>query len=294
MGFAQKFKSKNKGIAASSIATYVANIKRLARLAEKKEVPATSAWLKTAKLFEKVQKQSLNTQKLLGAAAVKAAQFYGVKHGKWSKLLKDAGLKYEAGRKKQKKTKREAALMPKGGYAKIEAVAKRMRASLPKNTETRKDYNKLQDAWLLSFYGAHTPRLIADVSVRKGAKNHIKKVRGGYRVVLGEHKTSKSHGATTIQLDKRLNEITGRLLKTRPKFVKHEFLLCGAKGGILSRPGLTKMLKRITGAQFGRSFSTQIFRVLKASSRDSEMKKVRTYLNEMGHSLKQDKLYVAK
>ena len=62
----------------------------------------------------------------------------------------------------------------------------------------------------------------------------------------------------------------------------------------MSKSALSQRLTKITGKTLGRGFSSQILRVLKATSQDAEMKKVREYLNEMGHGLAMEKKYVAK
>ena len=62
----------------------------------------------------------------------------------------------------------------------------------------------------------------------------------------------------------------------------------------MTKSALSKRLTAITSKALGRGFSTQILRVLKASSNAKDMKKVREYLAEMGHSLAQENKYVAK
>ena len=78
MAFETKFRNQNKKIAASSVTTYLANIRRLARALGHDKVPEGGAWL--SKVPAWLRKQNLNTRKILGAAAVKAAQTYGRKH----------------------------------------------------------------------------------------------------------------------------------------------------------------------------------------------------------------------
>lgn len=89
----------------------------------------------------------------------------------------------------------------------------------------------LQDAWLLSFFAKHTPRLINDVSILKGAVNRIEKEGKHFKITLGKHKTSKSMGASVIKLDKSLNEITARLIEAGKRLTKHDNLLSAARGG---------------------------------------------------------------
>lgn len=293
MTFETKFRKKNKGIAASSVKTYLANIRRLAKAMGFDKIPETGSWIKTKKLLTWLRKQNLNTKKILSSAGVKAAQTYGEGHAGLGKIMKESSEKYETERGKQKKTKREKVLMPDGGYAAVGKAAAKLRAQLPAKVKTMRDYMQLQDAWLLSFFGKHTPRLIESVLIGKGT-NRIQSAGKGWKITLGEHKTSKSRGASVIKLDKSLNEITSRLIKARLPQIKHNFLLSAARGGKMSKSGLSQRLTKITAKALGRGFNSQILRVLKATSQSGIMKKVKEYLDEMGHGLSQERKYVAK
>ena len=294
MGFEQRFRKKNAKLATSSVRTYLANIRRLARALGHDSIPEKGKWLKDKKVIAWLKKQTLNTKKLLSAAGVKAAQLYGEEVSALVLIMEQSSRKYDAERSKQKKTKREKILMPKGGYSSIHKAAAKLRDALPKEAKSNKQLMQLQDAWLLSFFAKHTPRLINDVQVGKGHPNRIEKVGKGYKITLTKHKTAKSIGPSTIKLDKSLNEITTRLLEARKRLVKHNYLLSASRGGIMSKSQLSQRLTKITSETLGRGFSTQILRVLKATSSSADMKKVREYLSEMGHSLAQEKKYVAK
>ena len=291
MTFESKFRKKNSKIAASSVTTYLANIRRLARALGHDEVPAGGAWLGKAPAW--LRKQNLNTRKILAAAAVKAAQSYGRKHEVLSRIMSDAGEQYDKVRQKGKKTKREAALMPKDGFAAVARAATKMRGQLPATVRTMKDYMRLQDAWLLSFYAKHTPRLINSVQIGRG-ENKITEKGSKYTLTLTKHKTAKSMGPVTIRLHKSLNPLTQRLIKSRPPAIRHHFLLSAPRGGRMSASQLSTRLRKITSKEIGRGFGAQILRVLRATDSSKEMDKVREYLQEMGHGLKQEKKYVAK
>ena len=65
--------------------------------------------------------------------------------------------------------------MPKGGYAEVKRGAAKLRAQLPKDIKNLRDLMRVQDAWLLSFFSLHAPRLINDVTVGSGGTNTITK-----------------------------------------------------------------------------------------------------------------------
>ena len=150
MAFETEFRKKNKNIAKSSVRTYLANIRRLAKALKHEGIPEKGMWLKQAPAY--LRKQPLNTRKLLSVAAIKASQVYGIKHDVISNIVKKASDDYEAERSKGKKTVRDKALMPKNGYAAIAKAAAILREKVPETVGNMKDYMKLQDAWLLSFF----------------------------------------------------------------------------------------------------------------------------------------------
>lgn len=291
MSFEKKFRKDNKNLATGSVRTYLSNIRRAAKAVNENNIPEKGTWLK--KTLPWLRKQNLNTKKLISAALVKAAQTYKVNADALSKIMKSASDAYTKKRLAQKKTPREKALMPEKGYQQISLAAKKIRSEIPHTIRTMKDFMKLQGAWLVSFYSKHTPRLIEDVQIGKGT-NKIQKKKSVYILTLGNHKTIKSVGKIVIKLDKSLTDLTERFIRERPNTIKHNNLLVAPRGGKMSKSTLSKTLTKLFSRLIGKGFSTQILRVLKATSQSSQMKKVREYLNEMGHSAKQDEMYVAK
>ena len=77
--FVQRFRKKNSKLADSSVRTYLANIKRLAKMAGTKTTfPETGSWLSKKGLQTKLRALPLNARKILAAAGVKASQTYNV------------------------------------------------------------------------------------------------------------------------------------------------------------------------------------------------------------------------
>ena len=74
MTFVAKFKKDNSKIAASSVKTYLANIKRLAKLAGKISIPDKGSWIMKSTLVAKVRGLHLGQRKLLSLAALKASK----------------------------------------------------------------------------------------------------------------------------------------------------------------------------------------------------------------------------
>ena len=88
----------------SSIKTYWANIKALARLAGHREkLPAGPRWLSDA-LLKRVRAMPLNRFKRYSTAGVKAAQMYKVSRPNWSKAMSESTEKSARLRESGKRT----------------------------------------------------------------------------------------------------------------------------------------------------------------------------------------------
>jgi hypothetical protein len=293
MGFEERFTKANTKIAASSVQTYIRNLKRLARLGGLDSVPDHSRWL-NKKLLAKTKQQKLNTRKILAAAAVKVFRLYKKEPGQWSSLMYEATKEYNQMREKRQKTTREKAVWPSGGYKSLWKAAMGLAQEAPDKPSTLKGLRQLQDAWLMSFYATHTPRLIAGVRIDGSGPNVLKR-RGkqGWTMVLGQHKASKAVGASTIKLDKRLNGITSDFVAAL-RGLKKPFLLVNARGEQMSRSSLSKRLVAITKQVGLAGFSAQILRVLKSTSNIESINKAQTLENEMGHGARESRRYAKK
>ncbi len=90
----------------SSIKTYAANIKGLAKVAGLGAVPTNAKWL-TGKLLATIKERPLNQYKRLAITGVKALGAYGKKDQKWHDAMNDATAKYAKKRDSQQRTDRE-------------------------------------------------------------------------------------------------------------------------------------------------------------------------------------------
>ena len=102
------------GCRESSVKTYWANIKSLARLSGRDDVPFGGSWL-SDKLLKRVLSEPINRSKRFTTAGVKAAQMYRVKKPKWITAMSETTDKYATQRQSGKRTKREAENWPEGG-----------------------------------------------------------------------------------------------------------------------------------------------------------------------------------
>ena len=109
----------------SSIRTYWANIKALAKLAGRDAVPASGTWL-SAKLLKRVLSEPLNRSKRFATAGVKAAQMYKIKKQDWVQAMSDVTDRYATQRRSGRRTAREAQNWPEGGYSALQKLAKEL------------------------------------------------------------------------------------------------------------------------------------------------------------------------
>ena len=196
----------------SSIRTYWANIKALARLAGRDDVPSTSSWL-NAKLLKRVLAEPLNRSKRFTTAGVKAAQMYKIKKQNWVRAMSEVTDKYATQRRSGKRTVREAANWPEGGYKALSKLAKELYSEVDLLANVKKQWNTrdlyhFQRYLIVLFYSKHALRGdLADVRIKAPfANNWLKKAGGSYVLHVGRHKTSRAHGAIELRLGGAIKE----------------------------------------------------------------------------------------
>ena len=294
MTFAAKFKKANTKIAASSVRTYLANIKRLAKMSGASDIPENGKWLSKKGLLASVKKLPLNARKILSAAAVAASRVYGVKVPTWEKLMRGASREYDGVREKRKRTKREKDLWV--DYGDVFKAGKKLWDSV-KEIKTFAQARKAQAAYLLLLYGKHTPRLLESL-VRPGheGKNQMRLTKGKYNVILRDYKTAKSRGVSKFTLDAALQEPTKRYLEAAERLYKHKFMFTNAKNAPLSKSGFSSLLTASTRRGGLKGVSAQLLRVFKSSdpSNKALIEKARALEDEMGHGSREAKRYAKK
>ena len=296
MTFVSKFRKANSKIAASSVQTYLNNIKRLSRLAKTKtEYPETGAWLSKKGLAAAVRKLSLNAQKILAASAVKASKIYGTSVPVWEKIMRESSEKYEKKRDSRGKTKREKTLWQ--AYDKVYPAGLALWKKLPTDEGkwTMGDLRKAQKALLLLWYGTHTPRLLESLKrPGKSGPNQLSKTKAGFKITLRDYKTAKSRGPSEFKLDKKLAAPTRQYLKALNRLVDTDFLFFNAKNQKLSKPSFSKLLTSAMRSGGLKGVSAQLLRVYKATANKELIDKANELEQEMGHGGREQKRYSKK
>ena len=284
----------------SSIKTYWANIRALAKIAGREKVPSGGAWLSNA-LLKSVEAMPLNRFKRFTSAGVKAAQMYGVKRPNWSKAMSTATDKYSKIRESGKRTKRESDNWPEGGYKALANLAKTLHSEL-EHLERKKRWNTrdlyhYQRYLVVAFYSKFALRGdLADVRIKKPlGENYLLKKGKTYELHIGEHKTSRAHGAIELKIDGELAEAFNTFLPQANRLSDHGYLLSTLRtGGRLKRHDMLKLLRNTTRDRLGKNLGVQLIRVLKVSASQKEIDKATQLQGELGHSAGMQKRYISR
>ena len=285
----------------SSVKTYWANIKALAKLSGRDDVPFSASWL-NEKLLKRVLAEPLGRAKRFTTAGVKAAQMYNTKKPKWVEAMTNTTDKYATQRKSGKRTKRETENWPKGGYQALTKLANEMHEEVQslenKTPWNTRDLYRYQRYLVVLFYSKHALRGdLADVRIKSPwGTNFLKKKKGGeLELHVGTHKTSRSHGAIKITLAQPLQEAFSIFLNKGKQLNTHGYLLSTLRGAKrLKRADMLRMVRSIMRDRLGKNIGVQIIRVLKVSASAAEIDKAVELQRELGHSASMQQKYISR
>ena len=284
----------------SSVKTYWANIRALARLAGRDNVPSAGGWLND-KLLTRVRAMPLNRFKRFAAAGVKAAQMYNTKRPAWSDAMSESTNKYAKNRETGKRTKREHENWPEGGYQALARLAKEMHSEMEylekKPKWTRADLYHYQKYLIVLFYSKHALRGdLADVRHKKPyGPNWIQKGKQGYKLHIGEHKTSRSHGPIQIRMGPEISAALDIFVKHVRVLTTHGYLLSTLRtGNRLQRADMLRLIRNTTKDRLGKNIGVQLIRVLKVTSTHKEIDAAAALQKEMGHGASMQKKYISR
>ena len=284
----------------SSIKTYWANIQALSRVAGRDEMPAGAGWLND-KLLASIAAMPLNRFKRFTTAGVKAAQMYKVKKPKWGKAMSEATERYARQRESGKRTKREHENWPKDGYKALGNLAKNLHSELEqlssKKLWTRSDLYHYQRYLIVLFYSKHALRGdLAEVRHKKPfGPNWIQAKGSGYKLHIGEHKTSRAHGAIELNLGPGISKALDTFLPHLKRLTKHGYLLSTLRtGNRLQRQDMLRLIRNTTKDRLGKNIGVQLIRVLKVSSAAAEIDKASELQKELGHSSAMQRKYISR
>ena len=284
---------------ASSIKTYWANIKALAKIAGYEKMPTGARWLNDA-LLKRVRSMPLNRFKRYSTAGVKAAQMYKANRPKWGKAMSESSEQYARLRESGKRTKREHENWPKDGYKALGDLARKLHSEMDlddKKTWTRSDLYRFQKYLIVLFYSKHALRGdLADVRHRKPlGSNWVAASGKGYKLHIGEHKTARAHGAIQLDLGTAVSKALDIFLPHLRKLTNHGFLLTTLRSGNrMQRQDMLRLIRNVTKERLGKNIGVQLIRVLKVSASAAEIDKAAALQRELGHSGSMQKKYISR
>ena len=280
----------------SSIKTYAANVKGLAKVAGLSVVPSNSKWL-TGKLLATIKDKPLNQYKRLAITGVKALGAYGKKDQKWHDAMNDATAKYAKKRDSQQRTDREERNWPKEVQCATHARAHAAHGGgTPREAGAREGEQVDMYEYQRYFVIYHALRGdLGDVRIQQKGQNYIYKKGKAWSVHVGQHKTVKSVGAIDIRLAKPVSDALDIFLPMVRANTDHGYLLSTKRGrNKLSRKDMLLMIRRTTENRIGKRLGVQMIRVLKTTEHLKSIDKAIELQRELGHGAVMQARYVSK
>jgi len=306
MSFLDKLRKAKKNVKASSIDTYARNIRRLRKLKNELPIPPEKhAWLLKKELIDHVEKLPLNQRRHLTTAATVALSVYGETSKRWKELQHAAMKEFDEDRRQRKLTDKQKAKMPAKGFDALKTVIstmkKEFRHILAKAADdwTFEDLYRVQDLLIIQLYYDRPLRLdYATLTLASGDKGNtiekqMKKPRGWY-ITLRDFKTAQSMGEQRFKVNTVNQRLMNKFAPARHRLVKHNRLLSNRNRGPMSKQVLSKRLLTITRKRIGKSFSTQLLRILYAMKNRGVIESAKKVSEKLLHSQEQSLQYAKK
>ena len=275
-------------ISASSIKTYLSNLKKLGitEVKDIKKLNDTEAVLESIKDMKITQKRNLLSAILV---IITASGEASDKYEKYREHVFDLGVEYSQQLAKNEKTPKQEA-----NWTSIEALKKITRKHIKNNPgkqntmiaalytyqpPTRLDYNSME---IVKSDKDLDPK--QNYLLIKSARNKV--------FIFNDYKTAKKYGQTRIPVSKELNTVINKFLKLNPN--RKYLLQQKRKAEPLSRNQLGKMLP-LAFSQTGKNVTINIIRHCYVSENVNlpEVKKLQELSKAMLHS-QQEQLNYAK
>lgn len=305
MTFAAQLTESKKHIKASSVQTYLRNIKRLRKVFHSLPIPEKeSSWLTSKKMFAWFDKQPLHVRRHLATASNTALAVYKKPSEKWKTRQKSAMTEFDDDRRKRLLTDKQKKNMPEKGFDSIKRVVSNMKRELrhiltKKNDSwTLPELLRVQELVILSLYYDYPLRLdYADLETKKTDKNCIykqKKKPRGWHIQLTEFKTQKTLGTKIFKLNMSNQRLLNKFIPATQRLTTHGYLLSNNGAGKMTKQALSKKIMAITRKRIGRSFSVQLLRVLYAMKNRDVIETAKTVADKLLHSQTQSLSYAKK
>ena len=306
MTFQEKLRKSKKSVKQSTIDTYGRNIRRLRKIKNELPIPVDShKWLISKELIDHVKKLPLNQRRHLCTAATVALGVYGETNATWKKMQHESMKEFDEERRQRKLSVKQKGKIPAKGFDSLRVVISNMKRELrhilsKDLTEwSFDDLYRVQDLLILSLYYDRPLRLdYATLQIGTGdrgntlAKN-MKKPRG-WHITLRDFKTKDSMGEQKFKLNTSNQRLMNKFNIARHRLVKHPNLLSNRNRGPMSKQVLSKRLLTLTRKRIGKSFSTQLLRILYAMKHRGILESAKKVSEKLLHSQEQSLQYAKK
>ena len=307
MKFETKLRRQCESCTESSIKTYIANIKALAKLAGLQEAPDNDdSWLSGGFLAH-IKLEPGTRYKRFVIAGRKALAAYGTKGARltqWAEAVVDATVQYEEIRNQQKRSAREAANWPRDGYQALQRLARKLydesAQHIYETTEpehaTATELYMIQRHFVILFYAWHALRGdLAEVRILPKGHNYIYQKDDRWHIHIGTHKTVKSHGAIDFALAEPVSEGLDRFLPYVRAQTDHGYLLTTLRThNRMNRRDMLKLIRRTTEQHLGKRLGVQMIRVLRVTEAAEEVNQTTELRAQMAHGPLTQFQYVSK
>jgi len=305
MTFGAKLIQKKKAIKSSSVDTYLRNIRRLRKVKGKLPIPESDhKWVVSKSLLEWYDKQPLNIRRHMSTAAQVALDVYGKKSEAWKTRQSDSMKEFDKDRRERKLTQKMKDKIPAKGFDVLKGVISTMKKELrhilvkPPKDWSFQDLTRVQELVILSLYYNFPLRLdYATLETKKTDGNCIykntKKPRG-WHIQLKEYKTSKTMGTKVFKPNVSNQRLLNKFVPATELLTDHGYLLSNQSKQKMSKQVLSKKLHALTKRRIGKTFSTQLLRILYAMKNRGILESAKEVSEKLMHSTEQSLQYAKK
>jgi hypothetical protein len=240
----------------------------------------------------------------MSTAAQVALDVYGKKSEAWKTRQSDSMKEFDKDRRERKLTQKMKDKIPAKGFDVLKGVISTMKKELrhilvkPPKDWSFQDLTRVQELVILSLYYNFPLRLdYATLETKKTDGNCIykntKKPRG-WHIQLKEYKTSKTMGTKVFKPNVSNQRLLNKFVPATELLTDHGYLLSNQSKQKMSKQVLSKKLHALTKRRIGKTFSTQLLRILYAMKNRGILESAKEVSEKLMHSTEQSLQYAKK
>jgi hypothetical protein len=304
--FGEKLRETKKALKPSSVETYIRNVRRLRRAKGELPVPPSDhKWLLAKPLLKWFDEQNLSVRRHLATAATVALKVYQKTSDEWKKRQHESMKEFDEQRRKRQLSDRQKKKLPAKGFDSLKKVIQNLKRELshilrkPPLEWTFSELQRVQNLLIISLYYDRPLRLdYAGLKVGSSESgNFLAKSMSrprGWHITLREYKTKDSYGTRKFKPNRTNQLLLNKFIPASNNLTEHGFLLSNRSKVRMTKQVLSKRLMKITRKYVGKSFSTQLLRILFAMKHRGVLESAKQVSEKLMHSQEQSLLYAKK